>query len=349
MTNKELLSLAQAQGTPIINGETVTFLWQGKKAPRLVGDFTDWESGKPAEMHKAGAGLWTYQITLPRDAYMEYTFMQGDQRLEDPLNPRRITNGMGKFNQYFAMPGYQPTALARFKPSLPHGVLTVHKVQPQGTAAGKQRTVYLYQPPVNTPVPLLVVWDGRDFYRRARLHVIVDNLIAQGRIQPIALAMVGNGKQARFLEYACNEATLAFLWTQVLPLAHQQLNLLGMGAAQGAYGMLGASMGGLISLYLAVRAPHLFGRVISMSGAFSMDGHEMVVFDLLRHLPRLPLKLWLNVGQYDFSGLQIANQAMFALLQDKGYPFESRLYPAGHNYTAWRDDLGLALEYLYGV
>jgi enterochelin esterase family protein len=348
VTSRDLLSRAQAQGTPLIDGETVTFVWQGKKTPRLIGDFTDWEGGQPAKMEKAGPSLWTYQTSFPRNAYLEYIFLDGEERYFDPFNPRRITNGVGKFNNYFSMPEYQPTPLVRYSRVIPHGRVTTHVLETQGTAAGKERTVYLYAPPVETPVPLVVVWDGRDYYRRAKLHRVVDNLIAQKRIQPLALAMVDNGKEARFLEYSCNDATLAFLMLQVLPLAHTQLNLLGLEAAQGAYGMLGASMGGLIAMYTAARLPHIFGKVFSQSGAFSMGDHPAVIFDLLHSAPRLPLKLWLDVGKYDFSGLITANEQMFALLREKGYPFETRVYPAGHNYTAWRDDLWRGLEYLFG-
>ena len=58
---------------------------------------------------------------------------------------------------------------------------------------GGKRPVWLYQPPTPDPVPLVVVWDGGDYYRRGRLTQIVDNLIAQRRIRPIALALVENG------------------------------------------------------------------------------------------------------------------------------------------------------------
>ena len=343
-----LLTRAQAQGTPLIDGETVTFLWQGKKTPHLVGDFTDWEDGKPAKLTKAGSSLWIYQTTFPRNTYIEYIFIQGEQRLYDPLNPRRITNGIGKYNQYFRMPESQPTPLVHRSRRVQRGRVTTHMVETDGTAGGKQRTIYLYQPPVEGPVPLVVVWDGKDYYRRARLHCIVDNLIHQRRIQPIALVMVDNGKAARFLEYACNDATLVFLWSQVMPLAHSQLDLVDWQKSPGAFGVLGASLGGLMALYTAVRLPRAFGKVLSQSGAFSGGGHDSAVIDLLRHAPPLPLKLWLDVGKYDFSGLITANERMFTLLQEKGYPFESRVYPAGHNYTAWRDDLGRGLEFLFG-
>ena len=41
-----------------------------------------------------------------------------------------------------------------------------------------------------------------------RLHAIVDNLIAQRRIRPVALAMVENEGGARALEYLCSDATI---------------------------------------------------------------------------------------------------------------------------------------------
>jgi enterochelin esterase-like enzyme len=88
-------------------------------------------------------------------------------------------------------------------------------------------------------------------------------------------------------------------------------------------------MGGLIALYTAARLPHIFAKVFSQSGAFSMGDHPTVIFDLLRNAPRLPLKLWLDVGKYDFNGLITANEQMFALLREKSYPFETRVYPAG--------------------
>jgi enterochelin esterase family protein len=39
---------------------------------------------------------------------------------------------------------------------------------------------------------------------------------------------------------------------------------------------------------------------------------------------------------------------MHALLEEKGYHLTYREYPGGHNYTAWRDDLWLGLEALFG-
>ncbi len=108
------------------------------------------------------------------------------------------------------------------------GTVTRHAVPTRDYAAGALRNVYLYHPPVETPVPLLFVYDGYDYLHRARLNVILDNLIAEKRIRPIALAMVQNGGAARTIEYSCSESTLGFLMECVLPLA-KGLSELGTG------------------------------------------------------------------------------------------------------------------------
>jgi enterochelin esterase family protein len=193
---------------------------------------------------------------------------------------------------------------------------------------------------------LLVVLDGPDYLRRVRLPVIVDNLIAQGRIRPLALAMVDSSAAARFIEYACSEATVGFLTQIVVPYARQHLNLLDVQVAA-AHGVMGASMGGVMALYAAARAPEVFGRVLSQSGAFSMPNHDFVIFELLKQASAKPLHIWMDVGVFEW--LLDCNRRMHALLVTKGYDAAYREYSGGHNYPAWRDDLWHGLEHLYSA
>ena len=341
-----LVKRARGEGTPLLDGEVATFVWEGRHAPRLIGDFTGWEDGDPALLVKEAPGVWAYRLALPADAYIEYTFLDGDQRLDDPLNPRRISNGMGKYNHFFYMPQGRPAPLAPRRAA--GGRVSRHLLEAPYLLANGRRTVYLYQPPVEQPVPLLVVWDGRDYLRRARLDAIVDQLIAQGRIRPLALAMVDHGGPARMVEYACSEATLGLLHEAVLPLARQHLNLVDPAGQPGAYGILGASMGGLMALFTGLRMEGIFGYVLSQSGAFVLDGYDSVVFDLVEHGEPHSLKVWMDVGLYDLHPLLPANQRMREALAGRGYAVEYREYPGGHNYTSWRNDLARGLEYLYG-
>lgn len=341
-----LLELAQKHGAPVIEGNSATFVWQGKRPPRLMGDFTQWHQGPAMDMKAAGADLWSYTLELPVDAYLEYVFRDGDRRFLDPFNKRIVPNGIGKTNNWFAMPQYQPTTLARRRRDVPKGELIHQDLKTQGFLASRERAVYFYRPPVEQAVPLVVVWDGYDYFRRARLPIIIDNLISQKRMQPVALAMIQNGGPARMQEYACNEATLGFLQSVVLPLSKSILNL---SQAKGSYGVLGASMGGLMALYTGYRLPEIFGKVLSQSASFTVDKTDMSIYELIQHGERKPLRIWMDVGKYDFGSLTRANPRMHELLCQRGYDVTYREYPAGHNYPAWRDDVWRGLEHLYGI
>jgi enterochelin esterase-like enzyme len=343
-----LLERARKKGNPIIKGNTATFLWEGKTAPHLIDDSHEWED-HPLTLEKLEPGLWTATLTLPREAYLEYGFMDPEtqERLDDPLNPERyLWNGLSAYNHFFYMPKGGPTPLVNVAPGVPRGKVTRHKVETDSMAVGDERTVYLYQPPVKRPVPLVVVYDGPDYLRRGKLATIVDNLIAQKRIRPVALALVQNGGQARVIEYGCSEMTLGFIAVRVVGLAREHLNLVDINQKPGAYGVMGASMGGLMALYTGLRLPGMFGKVLSQSGAFSFPEHEFITSDIVRYMPKPKIDVWMDVGALE--GLLDCNRQMSALLKEKSYRVTYREYPAGHNYTAWRDDLWRGLETLFG-
>jgi len=338
--------LARArQSHPIIDGDRVTFVWSGDQAPQLIGDTTGWQWGSPIDLAQVGPGIWAHTLTLPQDAYLEYAFWDGQQRVADPLNRNTTPDGLGNENNYFYMPGAAPTTLTRRRRNVPHGTITRHVLENDFLLAGKRRTVLLYQPPTAEPCPLLVVLDGQDYRRRAKIANVVDNLIAEGRIRPIALALPYHGGGARAVEYACSEATLGFLLYDLLALARRELNLVDVQDNPGAYGILGASMGGLMALYAGLRAPEVFGRVLSQSGAFAMTEHTSVVFDLVRHGPVPPLRVWMCAGRYEW--LLDCNRRMHELLAERGYDVVYDEYSGGHNYPSWRDRLGRGVEMLF--
>ena len=207
-----LLKCLKTQPTPFIDNDTVTFIWKGRTPPTLAGDFTGWDSDNPVKMVESEPGVWTYQLKFLPDAYIEYAFQNDEENILDPFNPHQTSNGIGSYNNYFSMPDYNPIALARKKRNIPHGTITTHTLYTDYVISGKKRAIHLYRPPVAEPVPAVVVWDGQAYLNRMHLHYIVDNLIYQKRIKPVALVFIDNGGQdLRTVEYACNDATLAFL------------------------------------------------------------------------------------------------------------------------------------------
>jgi enterochelin esterase-like enzyme len=344
MPTHPLLAMARSAGNPVIGPGTVTFLWQGKAAPRLLTDLHNWEE-HPQPMEAVDPGLWSFSMPIALDAYLEYAFQDtsNGKRLPDPLNQNLTWNGYNAYNNFFYMPQAAPSPLIQPVPGIVRGRLSRHHVPTRDYAVGLNRTVYLYQPPVKTPVPLLIVYDGLDYLKRAYLPAIVDNLIAANRVRPFAMAMVQNAGRARSVEYSCCDATLGFVFESVIPFAQENLTLLPPGGEP--YGILGASMGGLMALYTGLRMPQVFGKVLSQSGAFSLVDHEMVITDLVKYAPPAPIAIWMDAGRYEW--LLEGNRRLYSLLNEKEYKVRYHEFSGGHNYTSWRNDLWRGLIFMF--
>jgi enterochelin esterase-like enzyme len=344
MPTHPMLAKARILGNPVIEGGVATFIWQGATPPLLIDDLHNWDDS-PQKLLRANPRLWYFPLSLPSDAYLEYAFLNAKtgERIPDLLNPRRIWNGINAYNNYFYMPQGKPSPFIHPGKGIARGKVTRHTLPTREFTAGANRTVYLYRPPVEAPVPLLFVYDGSDYFHRARLNVIVDNLIAEKRIQPFAMAMVQNGGAARTVEYSCAESTLGLLMECVLPLAKEHLNLESI--KDGNYGVMGASLGGSMALFTALRLPQVFRKVLSQSGAFISPDYQFVVVDLVRYTPRPDIEIWMDVGRLEW--LLEGNRQMVTLLKEKKYLVKYCEFSGGHNYTSWRNDVWHGLESLY--
>jgi enterochelin esterase-like enzyme len=341
-----LLAKAREAGNPVIDKEKATFIWQGKTAPLLMDDTHNWEDD-PQTMQRIGRGLWSHSIYLAKDAYIEYGFLdpKSGERVSDPLNKNRTGNGGNATNHYFYMPRGRPTPLAKRDAGAPKGTLTRIEVETRDTMVGAKRAVMLYQPPIKRPVPLVVVFDGSEYLRGASLNIIVDNLIARKRVAPFAMAMIKGGGQARNQEYSCSDSTLEFILECVFPLAQENLSLIP--PERGGYGVAGASLGGLMALYAAMRLPGIFGKAICQSGAFMFPRPESVLVDLVRHAPASKIDIWMDAGKYDW--LLEGNRQMFSLLKKRNYSVKYHEYSGGHNFTCWRNEIWRGLEALFRI
>lgn len=345
-----LLKRVKKEGNPLIENDTAIFVWKGKRAPYL---HLETHLYQPVQMEQVAKGLWTYHETLLPDAYVEYNFAKKKGKsstiVPDPFNPNRTDTGVGHYNNYFSMPERKHTPLINKRKGIAKGKVSKHKLKDSFILPNMKRDIWLYEPPTEDPVPLLVVLDGRDYKKRGYITRIVDNMIADGRIQPIAIAMIENAENFRTMEYNQGDSVPMLLHRSVLPFAQKKLNLLDIGENEGIYGILGASMGGLMALYIGLRMPTIFGRVISQAGAFFPfdDETPSLIHVMVDNLPTAPIKIWQDIGVSDF--LYNFNQDMKQRLEAKGYDLTYSEYSGGHNYTNWRDSLPSALEVMYGV
>jgi enterochelin esterase family protein len=274
------------------------------------------------------------------DARVEYKFIADDQWINDPLSERKLDNGVGGFNNFFTMPAYRPSAFAEAKWDL-RG--TIEKLDaPTALLEGGRRKLQVYLPPAyargNERFPVLYLQDGSEYVTRARAAVVADQLIAEGRVRPFIIVFVDPSD--RFKEYWASDKFAAFMATELVPLIDARYRTR---AAREGRALMGASLGGVISVWTALKYTDVFARVAGQSTAFQIDDERVVTtLAALGEMPRTrPVKFYFDVGLLE--PIWKVNRRVRVMLAGKGYPVVYRETAAGHNWTNWRDQLADAL------
>jgi enterochelin esterase-like enzyme len=311
-------------------------------ATHLIGDFSD-DTDRPLPL-KTGQSI---ALEFGLGAWVEYCFLDAaGKRLPDPANPQNAENPWWREYRAVALPSYTPHPLRDPLPDAPTGTSEA-LVWDSAVLTGKRRA-YLHFPPNFDPshaYPVFLVQDGVAYRRTGKLGAVHDNLLHLGKIRPAVFCFLE--PHDRTLEYYFNARYLEFLLSDVLPRIQTQVKV-----AQ--YGLWGASLGGLASLYAAMHAPETFGMVVTQSGAFQGQpdttykrGASEWLTGQLASTPRLPLRLSADCGRLEW--LLGANRRLAGLLFDKHYPHQYLERESGHNWTTWRNGLAAHLEWHLGL
>ena len=302
-------------------------------AAYLIGDFTNWDQ-EPLPI----AGPLT--IEFPPGAYVEYAFLDADrQPFADPANPEKPRYPWHDYDRAVKLPSHAFQAPPR--PRAFRGHMYDHTTYSQ--IFRSRRFYHVYEPPLH-PVATLYVQDGEEYYRKLCFHEVVDALLEREEIQPIRLVLIP--PQEREKDYWFNERYEAFLLREILPQVDRRYGQTRERA------LWGASLGGLVSAWLAWRNPRVFTRVGSQSGCFTADPRggdpyhdpEWLTMKFSSSEPR-PLRFYLDTGQIEW--LLAPNRRFAAMLVNKGYPHYYRERPGGHNWTTWEQGLEPGLKYLF--
>ena len=328
--------LKSAQTAPLIEGDAVTFIYRGNaKRVEVVGDFTGWApAGLVLRDVPNTNKLKFIRLKFPASARLEYKLIADGEWLLDPLNPNRNDNGVGGFNSNFAGPAYRPTAFAAGRSELrgrlerlelPGG--DKHKVQvylPSGYARGRVR------------YPVLYMQDGTQAVELARAAETADRMVTEGKVEPFIIVFID--PLDRMKEYWADDVFADWMARTLVPLVDTRYRTR---ATRDARALSGASLGGVISVWTALRHPETFSRIAGLSTSFQIDEERLLAAlarlddaERLRH----PLRFYLDAGRYEQIILDNARRANL-LLRARGYPVTYREAPVGHNHTAWRDRL----------
>jgi glucoamylase len=339
---------ARAKGSktsPQVEGEDVTFIYKGDaKRVEVVGDFTGWTpSGLVLREAQGDAGVKYIRLKFPAGARLEYKLVADGEWILDPLNPNRNNSGVGGFNSYFTGPDYRPPAYSSGRDEL-RG-----RIERLAVPGDEKRKVQVYLPPGYTEgsarYPVLYMQDGSQSVELGRAAETADRMITEGKVEPFIIVFVD--PIDRMKEYWADDRFADWMAGTLVTLVDSRYRTR---AARDARALSGASLGGTISVWTALRHPETFARVAGLSTAFQID-EERVLASLYRldteARRKYPLRFYLDAGRYEPAILNPSRRANITL-RARGYPVTYREAPVGHNYTAWRDRLPDAYTVLWG-
>jgi enterochelin esterase-like enzyme len=258
---------------------TIVFrLWAPKaNEVQLSGD---WMAGAPVPLTKDAQGIWTItQGPLEPNIY-QYSFLVDGVRADDPSCRCTYAFGAGRGASNRFVIGAQPRE-AWENQNRPPG--TLHHVRFFSVSQQRMRGLVVYTPPgyaakASRRYPVLVLLygtpgDERDWTTGGgSIEVVLDNLIAEGRMTPAIVVMHASDVDTRARVRRGDDNLGQFekiLVDELLPLVKQRYSVK---TDPGSWAIAGLSLGGEFAMYAALRHPNLFGNIGSISGSLVPRG-----------------------------------------------------------------------------
>ena len=235
-----------------------------------------------------------------------------------------------------------------------------------------QRDLIVYLPPgyndqPQRHFPVLYLHDGQNLFDGATSFVpgidwhvghTADECIRASRVEPLIIVGIYNAGKQRLGEYTPTRAPklgggranryAKFLLEEVRPMVKENYRVL-EGAENSGIG--GSSLGGLVSLYLGLRQPQIFGKIAALSP--SVWWHQRVILRFAEAAPVQPLpRIWLDIGTREGPRIVDDVERFRDILLKKGWQLGrdlryQRVEGAEHNEAAWAARVGPFLEFLF--
>jgi enterochelin esterase-like enzyme len=235
-----------------------------------------------------------------------------------------------------------------------------------------QRDLIVYLPPgydaqPQRQFPILYLHDGQNLFDGATSFIpgmdwhvgqTADQCIYEGRVEPLIIVGIYNAGKQRLGEYTPTRAPRLgggsanryskFLLDEVRPFLNSQYRI-----QQGAEntGIGGSSLGGLVSLYLGLRQPKIYGKIAALSP--SVWWNQRVIHRFAEAAPVQPLpRIWLDIGTHEGPRIVDDVERFRDVLIGKGWQLDRNLHyqrveGAEHNEAAWAQRVGPFLQFLF--
>lgn len=306
----------------------------------FASELTQW---KPDALQMAETTPGRYVLELPEPWLHElpYKFVVDGQWIQDPANPRALPDGQGGFNSVLEFPNFVEDRRLTLQPSIPPLEQTTLKVRDW---KGLERLITVVFPnefeKKGRKAKILYFQDGDDYLNKAFAAPLLSNFAAQCDGSPLIGVFIPPVDRNK--EYGLTQDSdpyVDFVVKSVIPAVESYLAL---SPTSEDRWLIGDSLGGLISLYTAIRFPNLFGGVVAQSGAWPRRGGR--ILELLRDSPPQGLHLFAEAGLYDLPGFLEWNRRVAQVARDEGLFVNEAEFPNTHDWVGWRNRLPRIIE-----
>jgi enterochelin esterase-like enzyme len=137
-------------------------------------------------------------------------------------------------------------------------------------------------------------------------------------------------------EYWASDEYAKFVATEVVPAIDAKYNTI---KTRDGRAIIGASLGGVTSLWIGLKYPEVFSKIGGQSSSFWIDNGRVV-----RELEKLDANQTKFRFYFDDGTLEGVEDTrrVNVMLRGKGYPVTYIEGETGHNWTSWRDRLANA-------
>jgi predicted alpha/beta superfamily hydrolase len=236
----------------------------------------------------------------------------------------------------------------------------------------RKRNVVIYLPPNydrrrQEGYPILLMQDGQNLFephtafvpgQHWRLREAADDTIRSGLVEPLIIVGIENAGADRVHEYTPTHDAARkaggkaadygqMLIEELLPLLRDRYRL-----AEGSsrVGVGGSSLGALLSLYVALQHPDVFGRAAVMSPA-AWWGERAILREIEAFSGSERPRLWLDIGAREGRDAVADARMVRDALRARGWTRAELHYReesfAEHNESAWASRAPIMLQFLF--
>ena len=235
-----------------------------------------------------------------------------------------------------------------------------------------ERDVVVYLPPGYEEQPtrrfsVLYLHDGQNLFDGSTSFVpgmdwkvgqTADHVIVSGSVDPLLIVGIYNAGEHRIREYTPTRVPKLgggradrygkFLVNEIKPFIDREYRTLPDFAHTG---LGGSSLGGLVSLYVGLKHPHIFGKLAALSPSVWWNQRVMHRFAATTQVEPRP-SIWLDIGTREGPQILRDVENFRDVLLQKGWRLGGDLHyerveGAEHNEAAWSQRVGPVLQFLF--